>query len=146
MTIIWLTLYILVEITILILWINLMAIIFRVFTYILKKEWCKVKVIEGPPGPRGPKGEPGREGPKGEPGMPGASGSFIFESDGKRIVKQFMSEQGILSRKDVESLVRMEVAAAFSNHILSGKYRNIGGDWGSGQNTENLNPSKKEEK
>lgn len=146
MTIIWWTLYIIGAITILVLWINLMAIIFRVFTYILKKEWCQVKVIEGPPGPRGPKGEPGREGPKGETGMPGSSGSFIFESDGKRIVKQYMSEQGILSRKDVESLVRMEVAAALSNHILSGKYRNIGGDWGSGQNTENLNPPKKEEK
>lgn len=137
MTIIWWTLYILGAITILIMWINLMAIIFRVFAYILKKEWCEVKVIEGPPG---------REGPKGDSGMPGSSGSFIFESDGKRIIKQFMSEQGMLSRKDAESLIRMEVAAALSNHILSGKYRNIGGDWGSGQNAENLNPPKKEEK
>lgn len=143
MTIVWWTLYILVAITILILWINLMAIVFRVFTYILKKEWCKVKVIQGPPGPRGATGP---RGPKGDSGMPGSSGSFIFESDGKRIINQYMSEQGMLSRKDVESLVRMEVAAALSNHILSGKYRNIGGDWGRRQNTENLNPPKKEEK
>lgn len=146
MTIIWWTLYILGAITILITWIELMTLAIRVFNYLLKKEWCKVRVIQGPPGPQGPTGPRGPEGPKGDTGMPGSSGSFIFESDGKRIVKQYMSEQGMLSRKDVESLVRMEVAAALSNHILSGKYRNIGGDWGSGQNTENLNPPKKEEK
>ena len=103
MTIIWWTLYILGAITILILWINLMAIIFRVFTYILKKEWCKVKVIEGPPGP------------KGEMGL---SGSFIFNSDAQRLIKQYMGEQGLLGRKDIESLIRMEVAAGLTKLSL----------------------------
>lgn len=115
MTIIWWTLYIIGAITILILWVNLMAIVFRVFTYILKKEWCKVKVIEGPHGPRGPKGEPGREGPKGEMGL---SGSFIFNSDTKRLIKQYMGEQGLLGRKDIESLIRMEVAAGLTRLSL----------------------------
>ena len=115
MTIIWWTLYIIGAITILILWVNLMAIVFRVFTYILKKEWCKVKVIEGPHGPRGPKGEPGREGPKGEMGL---SGSFIFNSDAKRLIKQYMGEQGLLGRKDIESLIRMEVAAGLTRLSL----------------------------
>lgn len=115
MTIIWWTLYILGAITILILWINIMAIIFRVFTYILKKEWCKVKVIEGPPGPQGPQGPRGSEGPKGEMGM---SGSFIFNSDAKRLIKQYMGEQGLLGRKDIESLIRMEVAAGLTRLSL----------------------------
>lgn len=84
MTIIWWTLYIIGAITILILWINLIAIIFRVFTYILKKEWCKV--IEGPPGPQGPQGPRGSE--------------------------------ELLGRKDIESLIRMEVAAGLTKLSL----------------------------
>lgn len=52
MSIIWWTLYILGAITVVILWINTMTLIVRVFTYIFKSEWCKVKVIQGPPGPR----------------------------------------------------------------------------------------------
>lgn len=115
MTIIWWTLYIIGAITILILWINLMAIIFRVFTYILKKEWCNVKVIEGPPGPPGPKGPRGNEGPRGLAGM---SGSFIFNSDAKRLIKEYMGEQGLLGRKDIESLIRMEVAAGLTKLSL----------------------------
>lgn len=115
MTIIWWTLYIIWAITILILWINLMAIVFRAFTYILKKEWCKVKVIEGPPGPPGPKGPRGEEGPR---GLVGASGSFIFNSDAQRLIKQYMSEQGLLGRKDIESLIRMEVAAGLTKLSL----------------------------
>lgn len=106
MTIIWWTLYILGAITILILWINLMTLIIRVFTYIFKKEWCKVKVIKGPPGPQGPKGEMGM------------SGSFIFNSDAKRLIKQYMGEQGLLGRKDIESLIRMEVAAGLTKLSL----------------------------
>lgn len=115
MTIIWWTLYILGGVTILILWINLMALIIRVFSYILKKEWCKVKVIQGPPGPRGPQGPRGNEGPKGEIGM---SGSFIFNSDAQRLIKQYMGEQGLLGRKDIESLIRMEVAAGLTKLSL----------------------------
>lgn len=115
MTIIWWTLYITGAITLLILWINIMAIILRVFTYILKKEWCKVKVIEGPPGPQGPQGPRGSEGPKGEMGM---SGSFILNSDAQRLIKQYMGEQGLLGRKDIESLIRMEVAAGLNKLSL----------------------------
>lgn len=115
MTIIWWTLYILMAITILITWIELMTLIIRVFNYLLKKEWCKVKVIQGPPGPRGPQGPRGSEGPKGEMGM---SGSFIFNSDAKRLIKQYMGEQGLLGRKDIESLIRMEVAAGLTRLSL----------------------------
>lgn len=124
MTIIWWTLYIIGAITILILWINLMAIIFRVFTYILKKEWCKVKVIEGPPGPQGPKGPRGDEGPRGLAGM---SGSFIFNSDAKRLIKEYMGEQGLLGRKDIESLIRMEVASYMSKLSLEQDMRSNNG-------------------
>lgn len=115
MTIIWWTLYILGAITILITWIELMTLIIRVFNYLLKKEWCKVKVIEGPPGPRGPQGPRGSEGPKGEMGL---SGSFIFNSDAKRLIKQYMGEQGLIGRKDIESLIRMEVAAGLTKLSL----------------------------
>lgn len=115
MTIIWWTLYILVAITILITWIELMTLIIRVFNYLLKKEWCKVKVIEGPPGPQGPQGPRGSEGPKGEMGM---SGSFIFNNDAQRLIKQYMGEQGLLGRKDIESLIRMEVAAGLTKLSL----------------------------
>lgn len=115
MIIIWWTLYILGAITILITWIELTTLIIRVFTYILNKEWCKVKVIEGPPGPQGPQGPRGSEGPKGEMGM---SGSFIFNSDAQRLIKQYMGEQGLLGRKDIESLIRMEVAAGLTKLSL----------------------------
>ena len=115
MTIIWWTLYIIGAITILITWIELMTLIIRVFNYLLKKEWCKVKVIEGPPGPQGPQGPRGSEGPKGKMGMPG---SFIFNSDAQRLIKQYMGEQGLLGRKDIESLIRMEVAAGLTRLSL----------------------------
>lgn len=108
MSIIWWTLYILGAITVVILWINIMTLIVRVFTYIFKSEWCKVKVIQGPPGPKGDRGERGPEGPR---GLPGSSGSFVFNDHAKATVKAVMREQGILSRKDIEALIRMEVAA-----------------------------------
>ena len=108
MSIIWWTLYVLGAITVMILWINIMTLIVRVFTYIFKSEWCKVKVIEGPPGPKGERGERGPEGPM---GMPGSTGSFVFNDHAKATVKAVMREQGILSRKDIEALIRMEVAA-----------------------------------
>lgn len=108
MSIIWWTLYILGAITVVILWINIMTLIVRVFTYIFKSEWCKVKVIQGPPGPKGERGERGSEGPR---GLPGSSGSFVFNDHAKATVKAVMREQGILSRKDIEALIRMEVAA-----------------------------------
>ena len=108
MSIIWWTLYILGAITVVILWINIMTLIVRVFTYIFKSEWCKVKVIQGPPGPKGDRGERGSEGPR---GLPGSSGSFVFNDHAKATIKAVMREQGILSRKDIEALIRMEVAA-----------------------------------
>lgn len=123
MTIIWWTLYIIGAITILILWTNLMTLIIRVFTYIFKKEWCKVKVIQGPPGPQGPKGPRGDEGPRGLAGM---SGSFIFNSDAKRLIKEYMSEEGLLGRKDIESLIRMEVASHMSRLTLDRDMKNNG--------------------
>lgn len=93
MSIIWWTLYLVGAISIIILWVNIMTLIIRVFAYILKSEWCKVKVIQGPPGP---KGEPGERGPRGYDG-----------------------EQGVLTRKDIESLIRMEVAAHLSKFEIS---------------------------
>lgn len=116
MSIIWWTLYILGAITVVILWINIMTLIVRVFTYIFKSEWCKVKVIEGPPGPRGERGE---KGDRGERGFPGTAGSFVFNDHAKATVKAVMREQGILSRKDIESLIRMEVAAHLAKLEIS---------------------------
>lgn len=121
MTIIWWTLYIIGAITILILWINLMAIIFRVFTYILKKEWCKVKVIEGPQGPVGP------------PGKPGKDREFDITRDVQNLltfeVKNIMMNYGLLTRKDIESLVRMEISAQLSKYeILRETYPALGKD------------------
>lgn len=108
MSIIWWTLYILGAVTIVVVWLNLITLFIRVCTYIFKSEWCKVKVIEGPPGPRGERGERGPEGPM---GIPGSTGSFVFNDHAKATVKAVMREQGILSRKDIEALIRMEVAA-----------------------------------
>nr|DAK29789.1 MAG TPA: PROTEIN (MANNOSE-BINDING PROTEIN A), HOST DEFENSE, METALLOPROTEIN, SUGAR.9A [Caudoviricetes sp.] len=76
---IWWTVYILVALTILIIWINLMGLLGRLLKVIRDKEWGRVKVVEGPPGPQGPTG------PKGE--------------------------SCTLSRKDIESLIRMEIVA-----------------------------------
>ena len=78
MSLIWWTLYILGAVTIAIVWLNLITLFIRVCTYIFKSEWCKVKVIEGPPGPK-----------------------------------------GVLTRKDIESLIRMEVAAHLSKLEIS---------------------------
>lgn len=116
MSIIWWTLYLIGAITVVILWINIMTLIVRVFTYIFKSEWCKVKVIEGPPGPRGERGE---KGDLGERGLPGTAGSFVFNDHAKATVKAVMREQGILSRKDIESLIRMEVAAHLAKLEIS---------------------------
>ena len=107
MSIIWWTLYILGAITVVILWINIMTLIVRVFTYIFKSEWCKVKVIEGPPGP---KGEPGEQGPRGD---------FVITSDLRREIDRTIKQQGVLTRKDIESLIRMEVAAHLSKLEIS---------------------------
>lgn len=107
MSIIWYTLYILGAITVVILWINIMTLIVRVFTYIFKSEWCKVKVIQGPPGP---KGEPGEQGPRGD---------FVITSDLRREIDRTIKQQGVLTRKDIESLIRMEVAAHLSKLEIS---------------------------
>lgn len=108
MSIIWWTLYIIGAITIVIVWINLLTLLIKGCNVILKKEWSQVKVIQGPPGP---KGDPGERGPEGPRGLSGSSGSFVFNDHAKATVKAVMREQGILSRKDIEALIRMEVAA-----------------------------------
>lgn len=107
MSIIWWTLYIIGAISIIILWINIMTLIIRVFTYIFKSEWCKIKVIQGPPGP---KGEPGEQGPRGD---------FVITSDLRREIDRTIKQQGVLTRKDIESLIRMEVAAHLSKLEIS---------------------------
>ncbi|MBF1308172.1 MAG: hypothetical protein HXN00_01825 [Porphyromonadaceae bacterium] len=93
-----------------------MALVIRVFTYILKSEWCKVKVIQGPPGP---KGEPGDRGPRGYDGEQGPRGDFVITSDLKREIDRSIKAQGVLTRKDIESLIRMEVAAHLSKLEIS---------------------------
>lgn len=112
MTIIWWTLYILGAITLIIVWINLITLFIKGCTVILKKEWKQVKVIEGPPGPKGDRGERGIQGMRGEMGP---SGSFVITEDLRNLVRSTVEGQitnrGILSRKDIESLIRMEVAA-----------------------------------
>lgn len=116
MSIIWYTLYILGAISIVLLWVQLMALIGTACKVIRDKEWAQVKVIEGPPGPKGDRGERGPEGPM---GMPGSTGSFVFNDHAKATVKAVMREQGILSRKDIESLIRMAVAAYLSKLEIS---------------------------
>ncbi len=116
MSIIWWTLYILGAVTIVVVWLNLITLFIRVCTYIFKSEWRKVKVIEGPPGPRGPRGE---KGDRGERGLMGSSGSFVFNDHAKATVKSVMQDMGILSRKDIESLIRMEVAAHLAKLEIS---------------------------
>lgn len=76
MPVIWWTIYILGALTILILWINLMGVLGHLLKVVRDKEWAQVKVVEGPPGPQGPKGE-----------------------------------SCTLSRKDIESMIRMEIVA-----------------------------------
>ena len=116
MSIIWWTLYILGAFTIVIVWLNLITLFIKGCTVILKKEWRKVKVVEGPPGPRGPKGE---KGDRGERGLMGSSGSFVFNDHAKATIKSVMQDMGILSRKDIESLIRMEVAAHLAKLEIS---------------------------
>lgn len=112
MTIIWWTLYILGAVTIIVVWLNLITLFVKGCTVILKKEWKQVKVIEGPPGPKGDRGEQGIQGMRGEMGP---SGSFVITEDLRNLVRSTVEGQitnrGILSRKDIESLIRMEVAA-----------------------------------
>nr|DAX40788.1 MAG TPA: nucleoid-associated protein [Caudoviricetes sp.] len=93
-----------------------MALIGTACKVIRDKEWAQVKVIQGPPGP---KGDPGERGPEGPMGMRGSTGSFVFNDHAKETVKAVMREQGILSRKDIESLIRMEAAAYLSKLEIS---------------------------
>lgn len=116
MTVIWWTLYIIGSITIVIVWINLLTLFIKGCTVLLKKEWPQVKVVEGPPGPRGPRGE---KGDRGERGLMGSSGSFVFNDHAKATVKAVIQDMGILTRKDIESLIRMEVAAHLSKLEIS---------------------------
>lgn len=116
MSIIWWTLYILGAVTIIIVWLNLITLFIRVCTYIFKSEWCKVKVIQGPPGP---KGEPGERGPRGYDGEQGPSGDFVITSDLRREIDRTIKQQGVPTRKDIESLIRMEVAAHLSKLEIS---------------------------
>lgn len=116
MSIIWWTLYILGAITVVIIWLNLITLFIRVCTYIFKSEWCKVKVIQGPPGP---KGEPGERGPRGYDGEQGPRGDFVITSDLRREIDRTIKQQGVLTRKDIESLIRMEVAVHLSKLEIS---------------------------
>lgn len=113
MNIIWWTLYILGALSIGIVWVNLMGLIGYGVKVIRDKEWRKVKVVPGPPGPKGPKGD------RGERGLPGTTGSFVFNDHAKATVKAVIREEGILSRKDIESLIRMEVASHLSKLEIS---------------------------
>lgn len=116
MSIIWWTLYILGAVTIVVVWLNLITLFIRVCTYIFKSEWCKVKVIEGPPGP---KGDPGERGPRGYDGEQGPRGDFVITSDLRREIDRTIKQQGVLTRKDIESLIRMEVAAHLAKLEIS---------------------------
>jgi hypothetical protein len=115
-SIIWWTLYILGAVTIVVVWLNLITLFIRVCTYIFKSEWCKVKVIQGPPGP---KGEPGERGPRGYDGEQGPRGDFVITSDLRREIDRTIKQQGVLTRKDIESLIRMEVAAHLAKLEIS---------------------------
>lgn len=113
MSIIWWTLYILGAVSIVIVWLNLITLFIRVCTYIFKSEWCKVKVIQGPPGPKGERG------PRGYDGEQGPRGDFVITSDLRREIDRTIKQQGVLTRKDIESLIRMEVAAHLSKLEIS---------------------------
>lgn len=106
MTAIWWTLYILGAFTIVIVWLNTMALIIRLFRVLCDKEWKQIKVIEGPQGPPGPPGEPGKD------------RKFDITRDVQRLlefeVKNIMMNSGLLARKDIESLIRMEISAQMS--------------------------------
>lgn len=97
MSIIWWTLYILGAVTIVVVWLNLITLFIRVCTYIFKSEWCKVKVIQGPPG---------------------ETGGFVITKDMALLVegtvKNVMRQQGPMSRKDIEAFIRMEINAQLS--------------------------------
>lgn len=103
MSIIWYTLYILGAISIVLLWVQLMALIGTACKVIRDKEWAQVKVIEGPPGPQGP---------------PGETGGFVITKDMALLVegtvKNVMRQQGQMSRKDIEAFIRMEINAQLS--------------------------------
>lgn len=105
MSIIWWTLYILGAITLIIVWLNLITLFIRGCTYIFKSEWCKVKVIQGPPGPQGP---------------PGETGGFVITKDMALLVegtvKNVMRQQGPMSRKDIEAFIRMEITSQLEKY------------------------------
>ena len=104
MSIIWWTLYILGAVTIVVVWLNIITLFIRVCTYIFKSEWCKVKVIQGP------RGYDGEQGPRGD---------FVITSDLRREIDRTIKQQGVLTRKDIEALIRMEVAAYLSKLEIS---------------------------
>lgn len=90
MTLIWWTLYILGALTIGVVWIYLMGFIGYLF---------KVKTSQG------------------------HSGNFVLAKDLRNLVQSTVeaniTNRGILSRKDIESLIRMEVAAYLANLEIS---------------------------
>ena len=118
MSIIWYTLYILGAISIVLLWVQLMALIGTACKVIRDKEWAKVKVIEGPPGP---------------PGPPGETGGFVITKDMALLVegtvKNVMRQQGQMSRKDIEAFIRMGIASQLEKYeIFRNTYPGLGKD------------------
>lgn len=107
MSIIWYTLYILGAISIVLLWVQLMALVGTACKVIRDKEWAQVKVIEGPPGPQGP---------------PGETGGFVITNDMALLVegtvKNVMRQQGPMSRKDIEAFIRMEIASQLEKYEI----------------------------
>lgn len=107
MSIIWWTLYILGAFTIVIVWLNLITLFIKGCTIIFKKEWRKVKVVEGPPAPQGP---------------PGETGGFVITKDMALLVegtvRNVMRQQGQMSRKDIEAFIRMEIASQLEKYEI----------------------------
>lgn len=49
----------------------------------------------------------------------GSSGSFVFNDHAKETVKEVIRDMGIMTRKDIESLIRMEIVAHLSRLEIS---------------------------
>lgn len=90
MTVIWWTLYILGAFTIIIVWLNLITLFIKGCTAVLKKERNKPTATQND-----------------------------LRNLVQSTVEGVITNRGILSRKDIESLIRMEVRAYLSNLEIS---------------------------